>query len=198
MSQEFDNKVLDLVKQKGFYPYEYMRGFEKFKEELPSKEKFYSLLTVKRISDNEYDHVLNVCDVFEMKTMKDYHDRYLKHDALLLADVFEKFRNSILKKYGLCSNHYLHAPGLSSDAMLNMEKVVLELIPDADMYLFFEEDMIGRLFYISNRYSKASNKYLISYDPKQKSKHIIYLEPNNLFGYAMSKFLPTRSNMNKS
>ena len=175
-----------------------MRGFEKFKEELPSKEKFYGSLTGKRISDNEYDHVLNVCDVFEIKTMKDYHDRYLKHDVLLLADVFEKFRNSSLKKYGLCSNHYLHAPGLSSDAMLNMERVVLELIPDADMYLFFEEDMIGRLFYISNRYSKASNKYLISYDPKQKSKHIIYLEANNLFGYAMSKFLPTRSNMNKS
>ena len=47
LSQDFDNNVLDLVKQKGFYPYEYMSDFEKFKEELPSKEKFYSSLTDK-------------------------------------------------------------------------------------------------------------------------------------------------------
>ena len=48
LSQEFNNKVLDLVKQKGFYPYEYMSGFEKFKEILPSKKKFYNSLTGKK------------------------------------------------------------------------------------------------------------------------------------------------------
>ena len=78
MSQEFDKNVLDLVKQKGFYPYEYMSDFKKFKEELPSKEKFYSLLTGKKISDKEYEHVLKVWNKFEMKTTKDYHDLYLK------------------------------------------------------------------------------------------------------------------------
>ena len=60
MSQECDSKVLYLVKQKGFYPYECMSGFEKFKEELPSKEKFYSLLMGKKISNKEYEHVLKV------------------------------------------------------------------------------------------------------------------------------------------
>ena len=60
LSQEFDNNVLDLVKQKGFYPYEYMSDFEKFKEKLPSKEKFYSSFTDKKICDKEYDHVLKV------------------------------------------------------------------------------------------------------------------------------------------
>ena len=60
LSQEFDNNVLDLVKQKRFYPYEYMSNFEKFKEELPSKEKFYSSLTDRKISDKEYEHILNV------------------------------------------------------------------------------------------------------------------------------------------
>ena len=49
LSQEFNNNVLDIVKQKGFYPYEYMSDFEKFKEELPSKEKFYSSLQLKKI-----------------------------------------------------------------------------------------------------------------------------------------------------
>ena len=60
LSQEFDNNVLDIVKQKGFYSYEYMSDFEKFKEQLPSKEKFYSLLTGKKITDKEYKHVLKV------------------------------------------------------------------------------------------------------------------------------------------
>ena len=59
------------------------------------------------------------------------------------------------------------------------------------MYLFFEKGMGVRVSYISNRYSKANNNYLKSYDPKQESKHIIYLDANNLYGYAMSKFLPT-------
>ena len=61
-----------------------------------------------------------------------------------------------------------------------MTKVELELIPDADLNIFFEKDTRGGVSYISNRYSKAYNKYLKSYDPKQKSKHIIYLDANNL------------------
>ena len=72
-----------------------------------------------------------------------------------------------------------------------MIKFELELIPDPDMYFFFEKGTVGGIFYISNRYSKANNKYLKSDDPKQESKHIIYLDANNLYGYAMSKFLQT-------
>ena len=67
LSQEFDNNVLHLVKQKGFYPYEYMTDFKKFKEELPSKEKFYSSLTDRKITDKECEHVLNVCNNLKRK-----------------------------------------------------------------------------------------------------------------------------------
>ena len=73
--------------------------------------------------------------------------------------------------------------------MLNMAKVKLELISDPNMYIFFEKGMRGGVSYVSNRYSKANNKYLTSFDPKQESKHIIYLDTNNLYGYAMSNFL---------
>ena len=126
-----------------------------------------------------------------MKTMKDYQDLHLKFDVLLLADVFGKFRNISLKNYGLCPSHYLNALGLRWDAMLKMKKVELELIPDLRMYIFFEKGTRVEISYIYNRYSKANNKYLKSYDPKQESKHIIYLDANNLHGYAMVKFLPT-------
>ena len=90
-----------------------MSDFEKFKEELPSKEKFYNSLTDGKITDKEYEHVLNVWKKFEMKTMKDDRNLYLKCDVLLLADVFEKFRKNSLKNYGLYPSHYLSTPGYS-------------------------------------------------------------------------------------
>ena len=69
--QKFDNNILDLLKQKGFYPYEYMNDFEKSKEGFPSKEKFYSSLTYRKTDDKEYEPVLNVSKKFEMKTIRD-------------------------------------------------------------------------------------------------------------------------------
>ena len=86
------------------------KHFEKFKEELPSKERFYSSLTGRKIADKEFEHVLNVWNKFEMKTMRDFHYLYLKCDILLLVDVFEKFKNNSLKNYGLCPSYYLSAP----------------------------------------------------------------------------------------
>ena len=83
------------------------------------------------------------------------------------------------------------APALHWDAMLNMTKVEIELVSDAAMYLFFGKGSRGGVSYISKKYSKVKKKYLKSYDPKQESKHIIYLDANNLYGYAMSEFLPT-------
>ena len=108
---------------------------------------------------------------------------------LLLADVFEKFRRSSLKNYGLCSSRYLSVPALSWDAMLKMRKVKLELVSDAEIYLFFDKGLRDRVSYISKRYSKTSNSYLKSSD----LRHIIYLDANNFYGYAISKFFPTGS-----
>ena len=105
-----------------------MSDFENFKELLPSKEKFYSLLTGKKISGKEYERVLKVWNKFEMKTMK---------------DVFEKFRNNSLKNYGLYPNHYFSTPALCWNAMLNMTKIKLVLISDPEMYIFFEKGMRG-------------------------------------------------------
>ena len=90
LSKEFDENVLVLVKQKIFNTYEYMSDFETFKEGLPSKEESYSLLTGKKVGGKKYEHVWNkFWNKFEIKTMKDYYNLYLKCDILLLADVFE-------------------------------------------------------------------------------------------------------------
>ena len=94
-------------------------------------------------------------------------------------------------KDGLCPSHYLSETDLSWDAMLKMTKNEPELIPEPEMFIFFEKGTSGRISYIPNKYSRANNKYLKAYDPKQESKHVIYLDTNKLYGYTMSKFLPT-------
>ena len=137
LGQIFDKNKLDLVKEKGFCLYKYMTDFEMFKEKLQTK--FYNSLAGKKNSDKEYGHALNVRNKFDMKTIKNYDDLHLKCDVLLLADVFEKFRNNHLKNYGLFPRYYFSAPGLGWDAMLKTTKIRLELITDPDMHVFFEK-----------------------------------------------------------
>ena len=98
-----------------------------------------------------------------MKTMKDYHNLYLKCDIFLLTDVLEKFRNNILKNYALYQSHYLSAPDLIQDAMLKMTKVELELIPDTNMYIFFKKGVSGGISYISNLMTQKNNQNIYIY-----------------------------------
>ena len=179
------------MKQKGIYPYDYMDSFNKFNDEqLPSKEQFYSLLNDENISDNDYLHAKDIFNNFKLKTMGEYHNLYLKTDVLLLADVFENFRKICIENYKLDPSHYFTSPGMSWDSMLKMTDVKLELISDIDQYQFVERGMRGGISYICNRYGKANNKYMKNYNEKEKSKHIIYLDANNLYGWGMSKYLP--------
>ena len=189
----YKGEKLSLVKRKGVYPYEYMDSLERFKEnKLPPKEAFYSRLTGEGISDEDYEHAEKVWKVFGMKTLQDYHDLYNVTDVLLLADVFENFRNICLDNYKLDPAHYFTAPGLAWDACLKITGVELELLSDIDMLLMIEKGIRGGVSMISNRYGKANNKYMgESFNEKEPSKYIQYLDANNLYGWAMSKPLPT-------
>ena len=84
-----------------------------------------------------------------------------------------------------------HIPGLSWDAMLKMTEIKLELMTDIDMFQFIEKGLRGGISYIANRHGKANNKYMKDYDKKAPSKYIMYLDANNLYGWAMSQYLPT-------
>ena len=193
LKRYFKGKQLELVKRKGVYPYDYMNCFERLAEtSLPPKEASYSKLNDEGISTKDYEHAQDVWNEFQMKTMKDYHDLYLKTDVLLLAGVFEEFRNICLKHYKLDPAWYYTTPALAWDACLKESKVKLELLHDQDMLLMIEKGIRGGVSMISNRYGKANNKYMKeSYDPSLPSKYIAYLDANNLYGWAMSKPLPT-------
>ena len=122
--------------------------------------------------------------------MGEYHDLYLKTDVLLLADVFENFRNTCYNYYELDPVHYFSAPGLAWKACLKMTGIELELIHDIDMYLMIEKGLRGGMSVISHRHAVANNKYMKDYDQDKESSYISYLDANSLYSWAMTQNLP--------
>ena len=231
-----DNKLL---KKKGVFPYEFMTDFDKLNvSELPPKEKFYNKLNDSNISDEEHKHAQKVWNEFNCKTMRDYHNLYLKTDVLLLANVIENYRDVCINNYSLDPLLYYTAPGLVWDAALNISKITLELITDPDMYLMIENGIQGGISTVMKRYAKANNPYIGKirdktpikimkelkqrtneerqfsvevvceffpdfsaeeiidlkrkmenreiFNPKETTTYIMYLNANNLYGWAMS------------
>ena len=185
-------KNTELLTRKGVYPYDYVSSLEKLSEtKLFPKEEFYSKLNDEDISDDDYQHATHVWNTFKCKSLRDYHNLYLKSDVLLLSDVFENFRKTCLKHYKLDPAHYLTSPGLAWDACLKETGQELELLHDYDMLMMFERGIRGGITHISKRYAEANNKYMKNYNPNEESSYIQYLDANNLYGWAMSQQLPT-------
>ena len=194
LNKYFTTEQVKLLKQKGFFPYDYMDNIEKLKDPKPPPQKaFYSKLTGKGINNYNYNHVLNVWKTWKMKTFKEYLELYNITDVLLLADVFENFRDICLKNYGLDPVYYYTAPGLAWDACLKMTGVNLELLSDVDKLLMIEKGIRGGISIISNRYGKANNKYMKDFNKSELSKYLMYVDANNLYGWAMSQKLPVHS-----
>ena len=114
----------------------------------------------------------------------------MRSDTLLLADVFENFRNVCLSNYELDPAHFVSLPGLAWQACLKKTNVELELLTDYDMLLMIEEGIRGGICHAVHRYAKANNKYMRDYDKSKEPSYIQYLDANNLYGAAMSEKLP--------
>ena len=190
-TSRFFGKKIDLVSRKGIYPYEYMDDFEKFKKQsLPKKTSFFSRLKQEKVSEKDFEHAQKVWREFELKNMGEYHDLYLKTDVLLLADVMENFRKLCEENYELDPAHFFTVPGMAWDAMLKITGIKLELLEDVDMLLMIEKGIRGGISNSFKRYAKANNRFMKNFDPAEKSSFIVYLDANNLYGWAMSKPLP--------
>ena len=162
----------NLMRRKGVYPYEYVDGWEKFKETaLPPKEAFYSKLYMRGISDGDYEHARKVWNCMyregPKRTLGDYHDVYLATDVLSLADVFESFREMCMEHYKLDPAHFYSAPGLAWKAAFKETGINLELLTDIDKLLMFD------------------------YNPEETSKFFQYLDANSLYAHAIVQKLPT-------
>lgn len=187
-----DEKMFNLARRKGVFCYDYVDSWDRYNETtLPDRNKFYNKLTSEIITNDDYNHAMNVWETFGMKTLGDYTDFYLKCDVLLLSDVFEKFRFMSLNHYNLDPCHYVSSPSLSWDAMQLYTGVELDLISDVEIYQMFEKGIRGGLAQCSRRYAKANNKYLSDYKPNISSNYLMYFDCVNLYGYVMMSKLPT-------
>ena len=147
-----------------------MYSWERFNEtSLPPKKSFHSELNLEDISDKDYLHAQKVWDVFEIRNLGEYHDLYVQTDTLLLADVYEKFRDKCIEIYGLDPSHFLSAPGLAWQACLKKTEVKLELLTDYDMILMIEKGIRGGICQATHRYAKANNKYMKNYNKNFES-----------------------------
>ena len=95
---------------------------------MPPKKSFYSELNLEDISNKDYLYAQKVWDIFEMRNLGEYHDLYLETDTSLLADVFEKIRNTCIEIYGLDFSHFLSAPGLAWQTCLKKNKCEFSII----------------------------------------------------------------------
>ena len=187
-----DDNDLDLLTDKGVYPYDYFTDFTKFNDsELPKIEDFYSKLTEEGIKQSEYDRANRIWEHFKIQNLGQYHDLYLQTDVLLLTDVFENFRKTCLVDYGLDPAHYITLPNFSWDAMLLKTGIELELIHDEDIYKMVESGLRGGMCQVSMRKAEANNPYMgEQYDENKETSYINYLDANNLYGLAMCQKLP--------
>ena len=161
--------------------------WKRFNEtELPDKESFYSELNKEGITDEDYAHAQKVWKEFNIKNLGEYNDLYVQSDTLLLADVFENFRDRCIEKYELNPAHFLSASGLVWQACLKKTEVKLELLTDNDMLMMFEKGIRGGMCQAVHRYYKASNKYMKNYYKNKAPLFLLYLDANNLYGWAMS------------
>ncbi|KAJ8909678.1 hypothetical protein NQ315_011382 [Exocentrus adspersus] len=194
LQREFSNLTSEkfkLLTRKGVFPYDYIDCLDKLNEtQLPSIDKFYNKLNDSHVSTDHYAHAKNVWKSFNIKTLGEYSDLYLKTDVILLADVFENFRQKCLNIYQLDPGHYYTLPGYTWDCALKYTKVELDYLKDVDMLLFMDRGIRGGVSQCSNRYAEANNKFMPTYDCTQPSKYLMYFDVNNLYGWAMCQYLP--------
>ncbi|XP_055309888.1 uncharacterized protein LOC129573423, partial [Sitodiplosis mosellana] len=185
-------KDFNLVTMKGIYPYSYMNSWESLQEtQLPPIESFYDELKDNNISKKEYAHAKKVWKTFNIQTLQEYTEIYLKTDVLLLADIFENFRYNCIKLYELDPAHYFTLPGYSWDCMLKYTRAEIELFTDIDQLMFAERGLRGGICQCSHRYAKANHKFMVDdYDTEKPSNYLMYFDVNNLYGWAMSQPLP--------
>ena len=176
-----EKKYHPYVFSKGFMCYDYIDNLKKLGEKkLPERKYFYNKLTLKDISEQDYKHAVNMFDTFKCKTLGGYLKIYLKIDVLILSDIFEEFRKTTMKQYGLDPVHYLSASSLSYDSMLKFTGAKIKIMSEMEQYNFIERLIRGGVTQVANRWALIENP----------SEHILFVDANALYAYCMTQYLP--------
>ena len=142
---------------------------------------------VEHITDEDYTHAQQVCEEFKLKNLGEYHDLYVQSDTLLLADVFEDFKDKCIEIYALDPTHFSSALGLAWQISFKKTGVKLGLLTNNDMLMMVEKGITGGICHAIHMYVKANNKYMKNYNENIESLYLMYLDANNVYGWASFK-----------
>ena len=182
-------------KRLGVFPYEHVKTFTTLDEQqLPLRAAVHSSLSGATCSEDDYAYAQSVWREFGCRTLREYMQFYLTTEVCLLADVFENFRATCHEAYELDPAHFVSAPQLAWNAMFKRTKLEVKLLSDPEMHRMIQPNIRGGICHASVRYAKANNKYMGAlYDPTKEDSYILYIDANNLYGWAMSQALPKYS-----
>ena len=159
--EDYSELQYDLLTRKGIYPYEYMSSWDRFEEmQLPPIEAFYGKLSLSSISSDDYQHAQRVWKEFRIHNLGDYHDLYLRTNVVLLANMYNAFRETCLEHYKLDPVHFYTSPGLAWKVCLKCTGIILGLLTDSNMLLIFERGIRGGITQAVRKYAAANNPYM--------------------------------------
>src|SRR5690606_18620531 len=180
-----------VLKRKGVFPYSFINSWQAYEYRgLPPREAFKSDITGIECTHEDYEFAQEVYSRFNCQSLKDYSTIYLRTDVLLLADVMTGFRSVLYSHFQLDLFQFISLPHFSWNAALKLTKVKLDLVTDPDMYLFIENSIRGGICQQSLRHIRANNLHCPDFNPLEDESHILYVDANSLYGYAMSQPLP--------
>ena len=178
--QEFVDKFEFINKKLENFPYDYMNPNTLHETKLPSKKYFYNKLTIRDITDEQYENVIKFYKNMQFKNLDDYLTAYLKSDITLLADIFNNFRKTIFNQFQIDPAKYISAPSLSKDIALKESKVKIENIQDITIFNFIKNSIMGGLSDSINANIQLNND----------NQTIAYLDISSQYPYEMTKPLP--------
>ena len=188
LKRDYPNLTNDVIQRKGVFPYSYFNSLNKLQETcLPTREAFRNDLNGEACSEEDYRFAQRAWREFDCHTFGDYLLVYLKLDVLLLACVFEKFRQKTLEEDGLDPVHFVSLPGLSFLSAFKMTGEKIDLLNDLEMYSFFERGIRGGMTFV-NKHRMQHEKVTIN--NMEYMQHLAYIDQNNLYGNALRKALP--------
>jgi len=189
LKRDYPNLTNDTIKRKGVFPYSYLDSLAKLHGSfLPSREAFRNDLTGESCSEEDYRFAQRAWQEFDCQSFGDYLMVYLKLDVLLLACVFERFREKTLEQDGLDPVHFISLPGLSFMSAFKMTREKIDLLTDIEMYTFFERGIRGGMTFTNKH--RVRSGITTTIDNKQYTNHLGYVDENNLYGLAMCQPLP--------
>ena len=188
LKRDYPNLNNEIIQRKGVFPYSYFNSLSKLQEScLPPRSDFKNDLSGEECSEEDYQFAQRSWQEFGCQTFEDYLMIYLKLDVLLLACIFEKFRQKALEQDGLDPVHFVSLPGLSFLSAFKMTGETIDLLTEIEMYTFFERGIRGGMTFVNKHLVRNE---IITHQNAELMQHLAYIDENNLYGNALRKPLP--------